>query len=214
MSAPPATAAATSSSITAPPTTSGESVWDRVRRQHLPAAPDASAAAPAPSAGPVVRESVWDRVLRERLAATTDAREQALLRGWHQVVDALEHVRAVYMRSGTKTAQRVLTLTHPALMHVLKLTDYTHAPSNPNGLAWDLFVRRWLAYRGEAERKPEDRLDSDSVLAVSTLIRSSYKVNRKEFQPLADAEQQAADVVAGWKAIITAVANPTPPLNE
>jgi len=51
-----------------------------------------------------------------------------------------------------------------------------------------------------------DKIDNDTIVAVRDLILATQKVNQKVFQPLADAQAQAADVFSGWKAMISAVA--------
>jgi len=159
-------------------------------------------AAPAP----ITKETSDDCFLREQLAVTAaDPNQQAFLRGWHQLVCALKRFEEVYALSDTQTARRAIAATHHVLFSVLSLADYSHRESNLANLPWHRYVGLWLKARART-RKPEDRLDDETVRTFCAVILSSQKVNRKVFQPLADAEAQARDVSAGWKAVVAAVA--------
>jgi hypothetical protein len=156
----------------------------------------------AAAAGQV--DTRYDNLFVKRLAAANDDHEKAFLHGLKQAFCALDRFKDVYMRSATKTAHKVITLVAPVQSMLLALSDYAHARSNPQGIAWNTFVGHHLLARSRAP-SPADKLDNETITALHAFILKVHKVGPKVFQSLADAQAQADDLLSGWKAMLAAI---------
>jgi hypothetical protein len=194
-----------SSSLSFPPCNFFLSCRLFFRHSTMAAAVATAATATATATTDLVQVSKRYNRLLERLAATHDEHENAFLHGWHQAISALDRFEDVYIRSATQTAKKVITLVVPVRMMLLRLSDYTHTHSNPQKLAWNAYVGRLLLAHSQIP-SPASKLDTETITTLYAFMLKAQKVGSKVFQPLADAQAQANDLLAGWKAMLVAIA--------